>query len=123
MANTNDFAIVSEEFSTNIMASFWVLYDDFIREFNSYCGNVRVFPGRKIINQTVFRKIQFRNKSNVIYDYVAYYDVSDFVKTAVPNVSQGVKKAVLQEIIELGGIVIIDGRRMEISDLQNKVLK
>jgi len=123
MANINDFAIVSEEFSTNIMASFWVLYDDFIREFNSFCNNVRVLPGDKIINQSVFRKIQFRNKYNVIYNFIAYYDVSEFVKKAVPNVSQKVKKAVLQEIIELGGIVIVDGKKLEINDLDNKVLK
>lgn len=118
-----NFAFVTKDFDKKIRKSFSILYGEFIDSFNSFCNNqVEVIDAEsvdKALESQKIRSLTRPNKSWVVCNCPAYFDVTDYVYEIVPNISSGVKIALLQTIIEFGGTVVINGYRFNKEHLIN----
>jgi len=123
---TTDFAVISKEFDEKVNKSFWALYGLFIESFTSFVGQAKVEhlldmdSVQGCLKSKNIQKIRFHNKTQVIHNCLAYFDVSQYLKNIVPNVSSGVKICLLEILIENGAVVVVDGQRVDKQDINKK---
>lgn len=119
---TKNFAIISKKFDDNVKKSFRILYGDLMDSITTFCGqaNVRYVQDCETVeNLLINKKILYHNKSWSVIDCPAYFDVSDYVTTIVPNISSGVKKCLLKMLIEYGATMVVNGHKVDAQDLNN----
>ena len=113
---SNDFAIITKTFDDNVKKSFRVLYGELIDSLVAFCGqtNVQYVNDCETVEHLLNeRKKQYNNKNWLVINCPAYFDVSDYIKTIVPNISSGVKIALLKMLIEFGATIVVDGYRID----------
>lgn len=112
---TNDFAIISRRFDENMTYCYGDSYNDFYNEFSNFCNNVITVPRVKNIDSSLGKKKVIHpllpNKSFLVYNCPAYFDVSDFIKIMIPNYKDGMRVALFDAISVLNGTVVINGKK------------